>query len=74
VCTATIGPAPAGYKTRNLGHLYNGRQDNRFYNLCRIVLAAMSVHAPHRWRVAHADPDTIRPLYHPTAPAAAAAG
>ena len=66
MCTATIGPAPAGYKTRNLGHLYNGRQDNRFYNLCRIVLAAMSVHAPHPRRVARADPDTIGPLYHPT--------
>ena len=73
VCTDTVGPAPAGYKTQNLGRLYNGGQDRRFYNLCRIVLAAMSVHAPHPRHVARADPDTIGPPII-TPPAAAAAG
>jgi len=30
VCTATIGPAPAGCKTQNLGRLCNGQPNGRF--------------------------------------------
>jgi len=66
VHTDAFGPAPAGYKTQNWGRLCNGRQDRRFYNLCRIVLAAMSICARHPQCVARAGPDTIGPLYHST--------
>jgi len=63
-CTIAGGPAPAGCKTRNLGHPYGIRPNSRFYNLCRIVLAAMSAYAPTLRRGVRIDLDTIGPLYH----------
>jgi len=57
---------PTGYKTHDLGQLCHGHQNGPFYNLCRIVLATLSLCAHHLRRVARAGPETIGPLYHPT--------
>jgi len=64
VRTATFGLAPAGYKTRNLGRSYKGRRYTRFYNLCSVVMTAISVHVCPVRRVIRVDLDTIGPLYH----------
>jgi len=64
VRTAIVGPAPAGYKTRNLGPSYGDRPGNLFYYVYRSVLATMSVLAPNPRRVARVDLNTIGPLYH----------
>jgi len=49
-----------------LGRPCSGWRNGQFYNLCRIVLATMSTCAYHPQCVAHAGPETIGPLYHPT--------
>jgi len=64
VRTATFGPAPAGYKTWNLGHSHKGRRYAQFCNLCSVVMTAISVHVCPVRRVVRVDLDTIGPLYH----------